>query len=118
MTKLIKLNQEFTKEEERIINIWNDEKLEVLDKIENICYLLNSFGDLTYEECFGKTQGEYFNNQKYFLAKPRRVIKYYNYYLLENKGEEGKWYIGEMQLNGNIEFFKCSETLSEAFDSL
>lgn len=51
---LIKLNQEFTREEERIINIWNDEKLEALDKIENICYSLNSFGDSTYEECFAK----------------------------------------------------------------
>ena len=115
---MIELNQEFTEEEKNVINLWKDEKLEVLDKIDNICHLLNDFGNLTYEECFGKTHIEYFNTQRYFLANPKRIIRFYNYYLLENKGEDGEWYIGEKRPNGNIEFLKCSETLSNAFDSL
>ena len=47
-----------------------------------------------------------------------KYIQFYYYYLLENESEEGEWYVGEMRKNGNIEFYKCCETLEWAFDSL
>lgn len=115
---MIELSNEFTDEEKKIINKWKDSKLLILKKLNKKCYLLNVNGDLTYEECFGKVNEEYFNCQRYYLAQPRRVIKYYNYYLLENKDKNGEWYVGEKQKNGNIEFSKCSETLEDAFSSL
>lgn len=113
-----KLNTEFTKEEKEVISKWGDPKLIILSEISNKCYLLNEYGDLTYEECFGETNDSYFNIQHYFLARPRRIIKFYSYYLLENRNEIGEWYVGEKQKNGAIEFYKCSESLKEAFDSL
>lgn len=108
----------FTLEEQAIINIWKDSKLKILKEFEQKCYLLNNNGKLTYEECFGKYSNSFFNNQRYNLAKPRRIIKYYHYYLLENYLEENEWYVGEIQKNGNIEFYKCCESLKGAFDSL
>lgn len=113
-----KLNTEFTKEEEEMISKWKDPKLIILNEIYNNCYLINEYGNLSYEECIGKTSDSYFNTQHYFLAQPRRMIKFYSYYLLEDENEIGEWYVGEKQKNGEIEFYKCSENLMEAFDSL
>ena len=41
------------------------------------CYLLNVYGKYTFEECFGKTNSHIENEQRYQLAKFRRVLKYY-----------------------------------------
>lgn len=114
----MKLNNNFTQEEQQVIDKWRDSKLGIPVVLDEKCYLLNDNGNLTYEQCFGKTESNYFNQQKYFLATPIHIIKYYNYYLLENKGEEGEWYVGEKQMNGSIEFTKCCETLKDAFTSL
>lgn len=54
--------------------------MKIFDFIQNKCFLLNENGNLTYEEYFGKSKNEFFNNQS-FLASPRRIIKYYHYYL-------------------------------------
>lgn len=113
-----KLITNFTEKEQSVIELWKDPKLIILNEFQEKAYLLNSYGDLKYEECFGKISDEYFKQQRYYLAKPRRVVKFYQYYLLENEGEEGEWYIGERQLNGSIEFFKCCESLNAAFESL
>ena len=114
-----KLSCKFDIEEQRIIELWRDSELVILEKIEEgICFLLNFYGSLTYEECFGKIDSEYLSYQRYLPATPIKVIKYYRFYLLENQGEQGDWYVGEKHPNGNIEFYKCCESLEYAFDSL
>lgn len=114
----MKINNNFTQKEQMVIDNWIDSQMDIPSVFDEECYLLNEKGDLTYEECFGKIDNKYFKNQRYFLAYPKHIIKYYNYYLLENYGEEGEWYVGEKQINGNIEFTKCCETLEDAFTSL
>jgi len=113
-----KLHKEFTEAEKKVINLWNDSNLFILDQIAEDCYLMNANGNLSYEECFGAVSNTFYKNLRYNLALPRKVIKYYTYYLLENINEEGEWYVGEKQNNGNIEFTKCCESLEDAFNSL
>lgn len=114
----MKLNREFKLEEQDILNMWKDDKLEILDCIEAKCYILSLNGSVDFSECFGFSKSDFETKQRYILATPNKVIKYYNYYLLENMGEEGEWYVGEMYENGNIEFYKCCESLEEAFRSI
>lgn len=109
---------EYNEIEQKVIDNWKCSKLVVLDKIECECYLLSLKGEFEYEDCFGRTSVSLEIKEKYRLANPRRMIKFYYYYLLENESEEGEWYVGEMRKNGNIEFYKCCETLEWAFDSL
>jgi hypothetical protein len=52
------------------------------------------------------------------LAEPRKMIKHFQYYLLENSKEENTWYVGEQVGNDAIEFYKCCETLEDALSSL
>ena len=56
--------------------------------------------------------------QRYVLAEPRKMIKHFQYYLLENSKEENTWYVGEQVGNDAIEFYKCCETLEDALSSL
>lgn len=115
---MIKLRTELSGTEQNIVNKWKDDNLIILDSIDNICYLLSMNGNIKFSDCFGIPSTFFESNQKYVLAIPNKVIKYYKYYLLENKGEEGEWYVGEKYLNGNIEFYKCCKNLEEAFQSL
>lgn len=115
MSKLI---TDYTEKEQIIIEQWKDQKLIILEELQEKAYLLNDSGDLKYEDCFGEIGSEYFRQQRYYLAKPRRAIKFYQYFLLENDGEEGEWYVGERQLNSSIEFSKFCESLNAAFESL
>lgn len=108
----------YNEEEQKVIDSWKSSELTLLDKIDCECYLLSTKGEMKYEDCFGITPGQFEINERYSLAKPRRMIKYCFYYLLENENEEGDWYVGEKRQNGNIEFYKCCETLEWAFDSL
>lgn len=114
----VKLVTELSEKEKAIIDLWRDEKLFILDKIEFNCYLLSMKGTLNYSDCFGEPLSDYEKKQKYVVANPNRVIKYYNYYLLEDKTMLGEWHIGESHNEGSIEFYKCCENLEYAFQSL
>jgi len=113
----MKLSNEYTMEEKEILTIWKDSNLMILDSINVNCYILSYRGNLSYYECFGETESKIEKSQKYVIANPSKVIRFYNYYLLEDKGKLGQWYVGEK--NGDaIEFYKCCENLEYAFDSL
>lgn len=115
---MTELTTKLDENEQEVVDKWEDSNLLIFERIECKCYLLSVKGKYGYEECFGKTTSEIEKKQKYNLARPKKVIKYYNYYLLENQDEDGEWYIGEMQSNGNIEFYKCCSNLDYAFQSL
>ena len=51
-------------------------------------------------------------------ANPDRIIKFYNYYLLETLEEKGEWYIGKQDKNGNLEFDAFGGDLENALCSL
>jgi len=49
------LNTTFGDEECLIMNKCADENLQILPTFEKQCYLLNMYGEFTFEECFGRT---------------------------------------------------------------
>ena len=115
---MIQLNTEFNREELEILIECAGEKLQILSVLEKPCFLLNYYGQFTFEECFGKTDNDIEKKQRYKSAKPRRVLKFYQYYLIEDEDNLGEWYIGSEQNNGAIEGRSCCETLQFAFEIL
>ena len=99
---MIKLITSFSKEEELAMKVFKED-IQVLSVLDKPCYLLNDFGEYTFEECFGKTNSSIEREQRYELAKPRRVIKIFHYYLIENEDLPGEWYVGSEQKTGAIE---------------
>lgn len=112
------LNTEYTNEEKEIITLCSGDKFEILESIEEEGYILNAYGKILYQDCFGETKEECFRNQRYNIAKPRRIIKFYQYYLMEDQNNIGEWFVGTKQNNGALEFLYCCEGLQYAFESL
>lgn len=115
---MVELVTSLAEEEQRIIDQWKDKNLIIMESIDFVCYVLSGKGEMEYESCFGETTKAFEKKQRYKLAIPQKVIKYYQYYLLETQDEIGQWYVGGMQKNGNVEFYKCCENLEYAFESL
>lgn len=112
------LNTEYSNEEKEIITLCSGGKFEILESIEKECYILNAYGKILYQDCFGETKDEYIRHQRYNIAKPRRIIKFYQYYLMEDESNIGEWFVGTKQNNGALEFLSCCEDLQYAFESL
>ncbi len=110
---MIKLITSFSKEEELALEVFKED-IQVLSVLDKPCYLLNYSGEYTYEECFGESNNSIEREQRYELAKPRRVIKIFHYYLIENEDELGEWYIGSELKNGAIEGSASCESLQFA----
>jgi hypothetical protein len=108
----------FSIDEEQELKLWSDDKLIICSSIDAECYILNEYGQLTYEECFGDVTDEYLKKQCFERASPRRIIRYANFYLMEDKKELGHWFVGWMQKNGAIQFLAGHESLADALDSL
>jgi len=116
---MIILDGIYNADEKRILEEWCGDDYCCLKLIEKQCYLLNMKGTISFEQCFGFIpSGEIEKKQKYILARPLKIIKYAQYYLLENAGEEDEWYVGEEIKDGNIEFYKCCESLDVALASI
>lgn len=115
---MMQLSTVLSDAEQEVVDKWKDNNLVIMESVNFRCYLLSMIGELEYESCFGKTTNSIERKQRYNLAVPQKVIKYYHYYLLQNQGEISKWYVGEMQENGSVEFYKCCESLEYAFQSL
>ena len=49
---MIKLNTSYDKNERLIIQKCADDSLEILSALDKQCYLLNVYGEFTFEECF------------------------------------------------------------------
>ena len=110
---MIKLITSFSKEEELALEVFKED-IQVLSVLDKPCYLLNYFGKYTYEECFGKTNSTIEREQRYKIAEPRRIIKIFHYYLIENEDLPGEWYIGSEQKTGAIEGRAICESLQYA----
>lgn len=119
---MINLIHNFTETEKQALKIWQDNGLNILNKIDCKCYVINwnNKGEYNYISCFGKSnRNDYFEKDKTFdLVVPRRIIRYYQYYLMETMEQVGVWYVGEKQANGDIEFLWSFNSLEDAFDSL
>ena len=99
--------------------MYGGQETQILDEIDLKCFLLNFHGNLCFTECFNIIpKSKFEERQRYVLAEPRKMIKHFQYYLLENSKEENTWYVGEQVGNDAIEFYKCCETLEDALSSL
>ena len=55
--------------------------------IESENFVLNEYGDYFYNECFEKTDIDFFAKQKYKKIIPYTIIKFYDFYLMNTKEE-------------------------------
>lgn len=87
--------------------------------VEGESYILNNLrGTYLYNECFTPTEKEFFARQKYEKVIPYRIVKFYDFYLMNIKEERNIWYRGRKDDNGNWEYICYSDSLEEAFSFL
>lgn len=115
---MVNLNIKFSDEEKSILQRFGGNYYEILSLIDGESYILNEYGDYSYNDCFKPTDNTYFMKQKYEKAVPYRVIKFSSYYLMETIDERGVWYKGRKDAIGNWEYECYSDSLQEAFESL
>lgn len=115
---MFKLNTNFDEEEKKVIKEYGGENCEILSSVDGNSYILNEYGNLFYNDCFKKTDNVFLKQQRYEKVIPNRVIKFYNYFLMETNVEKGIWYRGRMDKNGNWEYDCCCDNLEEVFESL
>ena len=115
---MVNLNIDFNDDEKYVLQRFGGKDFEILSMIEGESYILKENGDYFYNDCFKLTDNDYFMKQKYEKVTPYRIIKFYNYYLTETVEEEGVWYKGRKDVNGNWEYECYCDSLQEAFESL
>jgi hypothetical protein len=115
---MIMLNTDFSNEEKDILKKYAGKAYDVLSSIEGKSYALNNIkGEYLYNDCFKPTTKTFFAKQRYEEVVPFRVIKFYQFYLMNIKGEN-IWYRGRKDENGNWEYTCYSDSLEEAFECL
>ena len=115
---MYKLNTDLSNEDKRILTEYTNNDYEILPYIEGESFVLNDYGDYLYNECFEKTEIEFFAKKKKKKIIPYTIIKFYNFYLMNTEKERNIWYRGRKDTNGNIEYDCYVESLEEAFMSL
>ena len=115
---MIKLSTFFSNEEKDTLLKCAGSAYEVLSSIEGESFVLNDEGQFSYNECFSRTDIDFFAQQKYDKVIPYRVIRFYNYYLMNTEDEKNIWYRGRKDKGGNWEYECFSDSLQEAFECL
>ncbi len=115
---MYKLNTDLSNEDKRILTEYTNNDYEILPYIEGESFVFNDYGDYLYNECFEKTEIEFFAKQRYKKIIPYTIIKFYNFYLMNTEKKKNIWYRGRKDTNGNIEYDCYVESLEEAFMSL
>lgn len=115
---MTKLSMDYTDKELKILEEWLGEKYEIISEIDGKCFVLNESGKYKYNDCFSKTQDNFFASQKYELVTPNKIVKFYQYYIIGCLEEEMFWYRGTKNSNGNYELDCYSEVLEEILASL
>ena len=115
---MIQLSTCFSDEETNVLSKYTGNNFEVLSYIEGVTYVLSENGEYCYNDCFDATDNDYFAQQKYEKVIPYRIIKFYQYYLMNTKEELNSWYRGRKDSNGNWEYDCVSDSLEEAFECL
>ena len=115
---MIRLNTDFSDNEKRVLAEYVGAEYTILDFIENESFVLCEKGEFFYNDCFEKTDDDYFKQLKYERIVPRRIIEFYQYYLMESKDEKNIWYRGRRDKSGNWEYDCYFESLEEILESL
>lgn len=115
---MYKLNMDLTDDEKNVLVKCAGNDYEILSFVEGESFVLSENGNYLYNECFEMTDVEFFARQKYEKIIPFRIIKFYQYYLMNTEEERAIWYRGHKDTNGNWEYDCYSDSLEEAFMSL
>lgn len=112
------LNTDFSSEEKGIIKKYAGDAYVILSSVAGKSYVLNNVkGNYQYNDCFKPTTKNFFAKQKYEEVVPYRIVKFYDFYLMNIKGES-EWYRGRKDASGNWEYICYSDSLEEAFECL
>lgn len=115
---MIQLSTYFSDEEQEVLSKCAGDTFEILSHIEGDSYVLSEKGEYCYNECFDITDEDFFAQQKYEKVIPYRIIKFYQYYLMDTEEEVDIWYRGRKDSSGNWEYDCVSDSLEEAFECL
>ena len=115
---MIQLNTHFSEYEKEILFNYAGSAFEILPYVEGDSYILSEGGEYGYNECFGITDIDAFARQRYEKVIPYRVIKFYQFYLMNTEEDAGHWYRGRKDYSGNWEYDCVTDNLEEAFESL
>lgn len=115
---MIQLSTYFSEKEKEVLFKCAGNAFEVLSHVKGDSYVLSESGEYCYNECFDMTDIELFAQQKYEKVVPYRIIKFYQYYLMNTKEEADSWYRGRKDKSGNWEYDCVSDSLEEAFECL
>ena len=115
---MIQLSTCFSDEERVVLSKYAGNNFELLSHIEGETYVLSESGEYCYNDCFDATNNDFFAQQKYEKVTPYRIIKFYQFYLMNTKEEIDSWYRGRKDNSGNWEYDCVSDSLEEAFECL
>ncbi len=115
---MIKLNTTYSSLEIEELTRCLGKDFQILEKIENDCYVLTEGGRYSYNECFLHTDNEYLRKQKYEKIIPNRMFEVYNFIIMDSISEPGLWFRGKRHLNGNFEFECYTENLIDMIEVL
>lgn len=115
---MIILNTDFSSDEKEVLKKYAGNEYMILSSIDGKSYVLNNAkGNFQYNDCFKPTTKIFFAKQRYEEVIPYRIIKFYQFYLMNIKGEN-IWYRGRKDASGNWEYTCYSDSLEEAFECL
>ncbi len=115
---MIQLSTVLSNEEKAVLLKYAGDDFELLSYIDGETYVLSEKGEYFYNDCFDVTKNAFFAQQKYEKVIPYRIIKYYQFYLMNTKEEIDCWYRGRKDSSGNWEYDCVSDSLEEAFECL
>lgn len=108
----------FSEEENREMRYLIGDDLKIFSSFNNDCYILNEYGELTYEQCFGIVENLQLKSQRFEKVIPRRMFRYFNFFFMEETLEKGHWFVGYQQKNNAILFLAGHSNLGDAIDSI
>lgn len=108
------------------MGIYSD--VQILSSFHNECFILlcadsRYYRDkdkvFSFAECYGNYP-HYFNKPQYlyYYCTPKRIVKFFHYYLIESHDFPEEWYRVEQQKNGNMILYVYSDSLEDALAGL
>lgn len=115
------------------IGLSSCDEIEILRIFKNECYIqlqanieIDPQNDrydkkqiFPFSICFGDYEDPYNNvNYEYYQCKPKHIIRFFSYYLVESYDFPGEWYRASAERNGSLLLEVYDDTLEEAILNL
>lgn len=115
------------------IGLSNCKEIEILRIFKNECYIqlqanieIDPQNDrydkkqiFPFSICFGDYEDPYNNiDYEYYRCKPKHIIRFFSYYLVESYDFPGEWYRASAERNGSLLLEVYDDTLEQAIGNL